>query len=162
MARKVGDRIPEVKLKRFDGEAPQEVDLAALAKGRKIVVFGLPGAFTGTCSTAHMPSFIRTADKFREKGVDGIYCVTVNDVFVAHAWEEQTGAAKAGIQVLADVDASFTKEMGMEFSAPPVGLFDRSKRYAMVVEDGVITVLDVEENPGVCTVSSGEALLEKL
>lgn len=162
MAIGTGDALPEAKLKRFDGEAPQEVDLNAAAANGKVAVFGLPGAFTGTCTSAHMPSFIRTADKFREKGVDKIYCVTVNDVFVAKAWEDQTGAADAGIEVLADCDASFTKAMGMDFSAPPVGLIDRSKRYAMVVEGGKVTVMEAESNPGECTVSAGESLLEKL
>lgn len=162
MAIAEGDTLPAAVLKRFDGTAPTEVDLGALAGGQKIVVFGLPGAFTRTCSAAHMPSFIRTADQFREKGVAGIYCVTVNDIFVAHAWEEQTGAEAAGIQVLADTDSAFTKSMGLDFSAPPVGLIDRSKRYAMVVENGKITALDVEANPGECSISGGEALLDRL
>lgn len=162
MAIGVGDTLPEAKLIRFDGSAPSEVDLNALAAGRKIVVFGLPGAYTRTCSAAHMPSFIRTADQFRDKGVSGIYCVTVNDPFVCHAWEKDTGADAAGIEVLADANAALTKAMGLDFSAPPVGLIDRSRRYAMVVDDGKVTALEVEANPGECSISGGESLLEKI
>jgi len=124
-----------------------------------VVIFGLPGAYTGTCTTAHVPSFIRTADEFAAKGVDEIICVSVNDPFVMKAWGEATGAAAAGISMLGDADAAFTLALGLEFTAPPVGLFNRSKRYALYAEDGVVKVLHVEENPGVCEVSSGEAML---
>jgi peroxiredoxin len=109
-----------------------------------------------------VPSFVRTIDQFKAKGVDEVICVSVNDPFVMGAWGEATGASAAGITMLGDADASFTKAMGRAFTAPPVGLYDRSTRYAMVVEDGKVTVLQEEENPGVCDVSGGEALLEAL
>jgi peroxiredoxin len=108
-----------------------------------------------------VPSFIRTKDGFAGKGVDEIICISVNDPFVMQAWGEQTGATEAGITMLGDADASFTKAMGMDFSAPPVGLIDRSKRYAMIVEDGIVKAMGVEDNPGVCDASAGEALLEQ-
>ncbi|MEY4984452.1 MAG: hypothetical protein RIR62_2718 [Pseudomonadota bacterium] len=154
-----GSKLPDANLLRMGEAGAEAVSMAARLKGRKVVVFGLPGAFTGTCTSAHVPSFIRTKDKFAAKGVDEIICVSVNDPFVMKAWAEQTGAAAAGITMLADADASFTKAVGLAFTAPPVGFYDRSKRYALYAEDGVVKVLHVEESPGVCEASGGEALL---
>lgn len=158
----IGDKLPEATLRAMSADGPTEHSTSALVAGKKAVIFGLPGAFTGTCTSAHLPSFMRTADGFAAKGVDFIACVSVNDVFVMGAWAEATGADKSPIQMLCDPDASFTKALGLEFSAPPVGLIDRSKRYAMVVEDGVVTNIQVEESPGECTISAGESLLETL
>ena len=155
----VGDHIPEAMLTMMGAAGPEQVALADRLKGRKVVLFGLPGAYTGTCTTAHVPSFIRTADKFAAKGVDEVICVSVNDPFVMGAWGASTGATAAGITMLGDADASLTKAMGLAFTAPPVGLFDRSKRYALYADDGVVKVLHLEDNPGVCETSGGEALL---
>jgi cytochrome c peroxidase len=162
MAIETGDALPDAKLAKMGANGPEVVDVNALGAGKKLAIFALPGAFTGTCSTAHVPSFIRTIDQFKAKGVDEVICVSVNDVFVMQEWGTQTGATEAGIHMLADGDGSFTKAMGRDFSAPPVGLIDRSKRYAMIVDNGKITALQEEENPGVCDVSGGEALLEAL
>ncbi|MFZ7093453.1 peroxiredoxin [Primorskyibacter sp. 2E233] len=159
MTIKAGDTLPNATLSRMGDEGPEQVDLDTLTKGRKVVIFALPGAYTGTCTTAHVPSFIRTRDDFANKGVDEVICLSVNDPFVMGAWGESTGATAAGISMLGDPQAEFTKAVGMEFTAPPAGLIDRSKRYAMVVEDGKVTILQAEENPGVCDVSGGEALL---
>ncbi|MEL7131505.1 MAG: peroxiredoxin [Pseudomonadota bacterium] len=162
MAISVGDTLPDASLVYLGDEGPAQVQLSEKTKGRKVVIFALPGAYTGVCSTAHVPSFMRTKDHFDAKGVDEIICISVNDPFVMKAWGESTGAEKAGITFLGDAEAAFTKAMGREFTAPPAGLINRSKRYAMVVEDGKVTVLQEEENPGVCDVSGGEALLEAL
>jgi peroxiredoxin len=159
MAISEGDTLPEATLAHMGADGPEQTKLSELTKGRKIVVFGLPGAYTGTCSTAHVPSFIRTMDGFTAKGVDSVYCISVNDPFVMGAWGDATGATAAGITMLGDPESEFTKAINMAFTAPPVGLFDRSKRYAMVVEDGKVTTLHLEENPGVCDISGGEALL---
>ncbi|WP_444453321.1 peroxiredoxin [Rhodobacter capsulatus] len=158
----VGEKLPAATLLRIGANGPEAVDLAALTAGRKVVIFAVPGAYTGVCTTAHVPSFIRTKPKFDAKGVDEILCVSVNDPFVMAAWGEATGATAAGITMLADAEASFTKAIGMSFSAPPVGLIDRSARYAMLVEDGVVKVLNREESPGVCELSAGEGLLSAL
>ncbi len=158
-----GDTLPDATLHETgpDGR-PVPVSLSDRLEGRRVVIFGLPGAFTGTCTTAHVPSFIRTADAFRDKGVDEIICLAVNDAFVMQAWSEQTGAGEAGITHLADPGAEFTRAIGMNFTAPPVGFYDRSQRYAMVVEDGTVRTLQIDENPGTCDLSGGESLLETL
>lgn len=157
-----GDTLPEATLVKMGADGPEPMDLAAHAKGKKLAIFAVPGAFTPTCHAAHVPSFVRTKDQFMEKGVDEIICVSVNDPFVMKAWGESTGATEAGITMLGDADSSFTKAMGLDFDAPPAGLIGRSKRYAMIVDDGTVTTLHVEENPGVCEVSGGEALLAEL
>ncbi|MEM6303769.1 MAG: peroxiredoxin [Pseudomonadota bacterium] len=158
----VGDTLPDATLVQLGADGPAPVQMADKIKGRKVVIFAVPGAFTPTCHSAHVPSFVRTKDQFDAKGVDEIICVACNDPFVMKAWGEATGAEAAGITMLADAGSEFTKAIGMDFDAPPVGLIARSKRYAMAVEDGKVTVLQAEENPGVCEVSGGEALLEAL
>ncbi|MCC5957312.1 MAG: peroxiredoxin [Natronohydrobacter sp.] len=157
-----GDRLPEATFSRIGESGPEQVELSSLTKGRKVVIFAVPGAFTPTCHSAHVPSFIRTKDDFAAKGVDEIICLSVNDPFVLKAWGADTGATDAGITMLADGTGAFTKEIGMDFDAPPVGLMGRSKRYAMLVEDGTVTILQAEESPGVCEVSGGEALLASM
>ncbi|PJE35426.1 peroxiredoxin [Pseudooceanicola lipolyticus] len=157
-----GDTLPDATLIELGADGPKPTSVADKVKGRKVVIFAVPGAFTSTCTSAHVPSFIRTKDKFDAKGVDEIICVSVNDPFVMGAWGESTGAAAAGITMLGDPHSAFTKAIGMEFDAPPVGLMGRSKRYAMLVEDGVVKVLHAEESPGECGISAGEGLLEAI
>ena len=157
-----GDTLPDANFLMMTDEGPQSVNLADKLSGRKVIIFGLPGAYTGTCSTAHVPSFIRTKADFDAKGIDEVICVSVNDPFVMQAWAKDTGADTAGLTFLADADGSFTKAIGMDFTAPPVGLIARSKRFAMCVEGGKVTVLKEEENPGVCDVSAGEAMLDAI
>ncbi|WP_226779767.1 peroxiredoxin [Oceaniglobus trochenteri] len=159
MAITTGDTLPAATLIRMGDDGPVTVDIAAHVAGRKVVIFAVPGAFTGVCSTAHVPSFIRSKDALGEKGVDEVICVSVNDPFVMKAWGESTRADAAGITMLGDAEGAFTKAMGMEFSAPPAGLIGRSARYAMLVDSGVVTVLHKEESPGVCEVSGGEAMV---
>ncbi len=157
-----GDQLPDTTLVELGADGPAPVSVADKTNGRKVVIFAVPGAFTPTCHSAHVPSFIRTKAQFDEKGVDEIICVSVNDPFVMKAWGEATGATKAGITMLGDAESTFTKALGMEFSAPPAGLNDRSKRYAMLVEDGKVVLLQAEESPGTCEVSAGEALLANM
>lgn len=156
-----GDRLPEGQLLRKGENGPEPVTTADLSQGR-VAIFGVPGAFTGTCTNAHMPSFVRTADAFRDKGVSRIVCMTVNDPFVAAAWAESTGADKAGIEVLADADGSMTKALGLSFDNPDVGFQGRCKRFGGLIRDGVFEVFEIEDNPGQCSVSAGEALLEQV
>lgn len=158
----VGDKLPEATLTRLGDKGPEPVSVSELTAGRKVVIFAVPGAFTPTCHSAHVPSFIRTKDALVEKGVDEIICVSVNDPFVMKAWGEATGASKAGISMLADGTGSYSQALGLTFDAPPAGLIGRSKRYAMLAEDGVVKVLHLEEAPGTCEVSGGEAMLNAL
>ncbi|TCP60055.1 peroxiredoxin [Rhodovulum bhavnagarense] len=157
-----GDRLPDATLVHMGADGPEQVNLGERIKGRKVVIFAVPGAFTPTCHSAHVPSFIRAHDELRAKGVDEVICVSVNDPFVMGAWGAATGATAAGITMLGDPDASFTTALGLDFTAPPVGLIDRSQRYSMLVEDGEVRILNVEDNPGACDVSAGEALLDAL
>lgn len=154
----VGDRLPHATLIAMADGTPGQVELDQFLAGRSVVLFGLPGAYTDTCSTIHLPSFIRTADAFRATGIDEIACLAVNDPFVLDVWGKSSGAADAGIAMLADAGADFTNAIGMAFTAPPVGLYNRSNRYALILEDGVIAVANVDA-PNTCNLSVGEELL---
>jgi cytochrome c peroxidase len=156
-----GSHLPDATLTMIGDAGPENVSLKARLAGRKVAIFAVPGAFTPTCHSAHVPSFIRTKSEFNAKGVDEIICISVNDPFVMQAWGEATGATKAGLTMLSDAGSDFTTAIGMAFDAPPVGLLRRSRRYAMLVDDGVVTALQVEDSPGTCEVSGGEALLAR-
>jgi peroxiredoxin len=159
MTSSVGDRLPDATLVHIGDKGPEQVSLHDRVKGRKVVIFGVPGAYTGTCTTSHVPSFMRVIDKLKAKGVDEVICLSVNDPFVMKAWGDSTGGAAAGISFLADGDASFTKAVGMDFTVPAIGFHDRSKRYALQAVNGVVKVLHAEENAGQCDISGGEAML---
>ena len=158
----ISDTLPSATLLTIGPNGPESVSLDEKTKGRRVVIFGLPGAFTNTCTSAHVPSFIRTKDQFDAKGVDEIICISVNDPHVMKAWGEATGAATAGLTLLADADSSFTGAIGMQFDAPAAGFHKRSIRYALYAEDGKVRVLNVEEGRGVCEISSGETMLEQI
>ena len=158
----IGDPLPDVSFSKICNGALETISVEKLAKGKKLVIFGLPGAFTPACSAAHVPSFIRTADAFRAKGVDHIVCVSVNDPFVMAAWDDATGASKAGVEMLADGNAAFTKAAGLEFTVASTGLMDRCKRFSAFVEDGVVKVFNLETGKGTCELSGGEALLDQI
>ena len=162
MTIKTGDTLPNATLLIMGDDGPMQVALAEKLAGRKVVIFGLPGAYTGTCSTAHVPSFMVTYDDFKAKGIDEIICISVNDPFVMQAWGANTGATDTGITMLADAESEFTTSIGMNFSAAAVGFVNRSKRYSMLVDDGVVTIFNAEESPGVCEISAGETLLAEL
>lgn len=144
-----------------DDGKPASVALSEKLVARRVILFGLPGAFTPTCDSAHLPSFMRTKDQFAAKGIDEIICVSVNDIHVMKLWGEQSGAAAAGITLLSDGDAGFSRAMGLAFSNEAVGFHDRSRRYAMLIEDGVVKALHLDK-PGMCEVSTGEVMLEEL
>ena len=158
----VGDTLPDATFVAIGPNGPEPKSTSDIFGGRKVALFAVPGAFTPTCSLNHLPSFVNNAEALAAKGIDAIVCVSVNDPFVMKAWGESSGAAAAGLHMLADPQAEFTKALGLDFTAPPAGLINRSKRYAMVVENGVVTTLHVEESPGTCDTSGGEALLATL
>jgi glutaredoxin/glutathione-dependent peroxiredoxin len=161
MTIKVGDRLPSATLKRFGSEGMQDVELADLLRGKKAVLFAVPGAFTPTCSEQHLPGFVEQAEAFKAKGVDEIICVAVNDPFVMGAWEKARSVG-GKVRMLSDGNGEFTKAVGMELDGRGFGLGSRSKRYAMVVDDGVVKTLLVEDVPSQAEKSSASALLATL
>ena len=158
---KAGDKVPSVALKRLGGDGMEEVSTDALFSGKKVVMFGTPGAFTPTCSAKHLPGFIEKAEQIAAKGVDSIICLSVNDPFVMKAWGEQQGAGDK-VALLPDGNGELTQAMGLELDVSKAGLGTRCKRFAMVVDDGTVTDLAIEENPSGLDVSSAESVLAKL
>ncbi|MEO0327235.1 MAG: peroxiredoxin [Pseudomonadota bacterium] len=157
----VGDKLPEATFMTMGDEGPAAMTTGALTADKKVVVFAVPGAFTPTCNNNHLPGFVEHADEMREKGVDDIAVIAVNDVFVMDAWSGVTGGA-AGIKFLADPDAAFAKAIGMDLDLTAHGLGVRSKRYAMVLDNGTVTTFNLEDNPGQAVDSSAAKLLESL
>lgn len=156
----VGDRVPTSRLKTMSVDGAKEFCTRDFFPGRKIVLFAVPGAFTPTCSNKHLPGFLELADEIKAKGVDVIACVSVNDVFVMEAWGKDCQVGD-DILMLADGNAEFAKAMGVELDLTSNGLGIRSRRFAMVVEDGIITVLNIEEQ-GSYGVSSAKNILTVL
>lgn len=157
---KVGDKLPSVRLKHMTAEGIKDITTDDLFKGKKVVLFALPGAFTPTCSAKHLPGFVQRAAEIKAKGVDTIACLSVNDAFVMSAWgKEQKVQDK--VLMLADGNGDFTRAVGLEMDGSGYGLGQRSRRYAMVVHDGVVKALNVEA-PGAFEVSSAEAILKSL
>jgi peroxiredoxin len=156
----VGDKIPDVEIKTMGAQGPSTVSTGeALGQGR-VVLFGVPGAFTPGCSKLHLPGFVQGAEELSAKGVDRIACVAVNDAFVMDAWGKDQGVGDK-ILMLADGNGEFTRALGLLFDGSGFGLGERSKRYAMVIEDGVVTRLDIDESGGV-DVSSCQSVLSHL
>ena len=167
MAIKVGDQIPEGTLtEMIDTEregctiGPNAFNVKDLTKGKKVVVFGLPGAFTPTCSAKHVPSYVQNIDKLKAKGVDEVWCVSVNDAFVMGAWgKDQKSDGK--VRMMADGSAVFTKALGLEMDLTGRGMGMRSQRYSMLIDNGVVKAPNVEA-PGKFEVSDADTMLKKL
>ncbi|GIX28433.1 peroxiredoxin [Pelomicrobium sp. G1] len=163
----VGDRLPDGILTEYVeteqpgcAVGPNDFRVADLAKGKRIVIFGLPGAFTPTCSAKHVPGFVANYEKLKSKGIDEIWCISVNDAFVMGAWaREQKALGK--VRMLADGNGDYTRKLGLELDLTARNMGVRSQRYAMLVEDGVVKKLKVEQ-PGKFEVSSAEAMLAEL
>ena len=160
MAIKVGDKVPSVTLRYLTPEGVKAVPSEEFFAGKKVVVFGLPGAYTRTCSSRHLPGFVTYADALRKKGIDAVACLSVNDAFVMDAWGKEHGAA-GKVTMLGDGSAEFTQAIGLDLDRTEAGMGIRSQRYSMVVENGVVTALNVEPS-GQYGISSAEAMLEKL
>lgn len=161
MSVSVGDRVPDVKLHQMTSDGPAEVQTSDFFAGKKVALFAVPGAFTPTCHAQHVPSFLNNMDALKGKGVDEVACVSVNDVFVLDQWADASDA-KGKITFLADGAGNFAKEMGLDIDLSGHGLGLRSRRYAAVVDDGVIKSLNVEEVPSTAEKSSAENLLKDL
>jgi peroxiredoxin len=161
MAIQVGDRLPAVNLKQLTAEGIKDVSTAELTRGRKVVLFAVPGAFTPTCSEKHLPGFLDQAAAIKAKGVDAIVCVAVNDPFVLSAWEKARNV-DGRVQMLSDGNAELARTLGLDFDASGFGLGTRSKRYAMIVEDGTVKTLLIEDAPTQAEKSSAAAILALL
>ncbi len=157
----VGDKLPEASFFTMTPEGPSQVTTSELFDGKTVALFAVPGAFTPTCHAKHVPGFISLADELKAKGVDTIACVSVNDLFVMDQWNKETGAGDA-ILFLADGSADFTRAIGKDIDLSAHGLGIRSSRYAMLVKDGTVTTLNVEDAPSSADKSSAAELLKAL
>ena len=161
MALKVGDRLPDVTFTTMGPDGPKPVSTGEFFGGRKVALFAVPGAYTPTCHAKHMPGFVDRAGELAAKGIDAVACTAVNDVFVLTNWAKDTGA-EGKIAMLADGSAVFAKAIGLDMDLTERGLGVRSRRYAMLVEDGVVKVLNVEEAPPSHDISSAATLCSQI
>ena len=156
MSIQVGDKMPSVTLKTMGADGPSDISTDDIFAGKKVVLFAVPGAFTPGCSKTHLPGFVVNADKIKAAGVDTIVCMAVNDAFVMGAWGEAQNASE--LLMLADGNGELTAALGLELDGSGFGLGTRSQRFAMIVEDGTVTHLNVEEGAGI-DVSSAETIM---
>ena len=157
----IGNKLPNATLKTRTDDGPTNITTSEIFDGKKVVLFAVPGAFTPTCSMNHLPGYLELNDELRSKGVDTIAVVAVNDVFVMNAWSKANDA-EGKVLFLADGNAEFTKAVGLDADLTVAGLGVRSKRYSMLVEDGVVKSLNVEDSPGQAEKSTANAMLEQL
>jgi glutaredoxin/glutathione-dependent peroxiredoxin len=161
MAIKMGDKIPDATLMHMTADGPKPITTAEIFDGKKVVLFALPGAFTPTCSNQHLPGFLKLADEIRKKGVATVACLSVNDAFVMGAWGKAQGVGEK-ILMLADGSCGFTKQLGLVLDMTGFGMGERSKRYAMIVDNRVVKHLGIETSPGVAVESGAEKILSLL
>ena len=160
MTIQVGDRLPDLTLTTMTEEGPKPVSVNELCAGKKVVIFAVPGAFTPTCSVQHLPGFIKNKQTLNDKGVDSVVCISVNDPFVMGAWGKDREVGDS-VLMLSDGNGEFTAAIGLEMDGSGFGLGTRSQRYAMIVDDGVVSKLNVESGPGL-DVSSAETILSEI
>jgi glutaredoxin/glutathione-dependent peroxiredoxin len=159
MTIQVGDRLPDVPLTVATADGPQPTTGGEFFRGKRVALFAVPGAFTPTCSARHLPSYVEKAQELKDKGIDEVACISVNDPFVMGAWNERDGSEE--ITMLADGNGQFTDEIGLTMDAAKFGMGKRSQRYSMIVDDGVVEQLNVEA-PGEYRASSAEYMLDQL
>ena len=156
----VGDTLPSINLMTMTTEGPKPISMTEISSGKRVILFAVPGAFTPTCSAQHLPGFIEHNKEIRDKGIDMVACVSVNDPFVMKAWGEDRKVGEE-VLMLSDGNGEFTAAIGLEMDGSGFGLGTRSQRYAMIIDDGVVSALNVEPGPGI-DVSSAEKILEQL
>ncbi len=161
MSIKVGDKIPAITLKKLGATGMEDIHIADYIKGRKVILFALPGAYTPSCHEKHLPGYVKNAKALKEQGIDEIICLSVNDPFVMQAWGEAL-AVTPHVTMMPDGNCTFTKAIGMDFDGSGAGLGLRSKRYSMIVDDGVVESLSVDEKPSDVEFSSAEACIVHL
>jgi peroxiredoxin len=160
MAIKIGDRLPAARFRVMIGEDTAWKPSAEIFQGKRVALFAAPGAFTNTCHKMHMPTIVQNTTALRDKGMDMVAMTAINDVFVMNAWKKASGAD--GVEFLADPFGEFAKAIGLTYDGSATGLGLRSKRYSMLVDDGVVKLLNVEDTTNKVGISSGEALLQQL
>lgn len=158
----IGEVLPNYTLTRFGAKGLENIQLHDIISDNRVILFGVPGAYSRTCSSKHLPSFIRTMGNFREKGIEKVICISVNDPFVMASWSRDTGASESGIDMLCDPSGALIKKIGLNFDAEPIGFFNRSKRFAMIVNNKKVKILKIDEDSGVCDLSAGETILSFL
>ena len=155
-------KLPHTTLYHMTPSGPKNIILEELTAEKKVVLVGMPGAFTQTCTSQHLPSLVKNSASIFSKGIDEIICIVVNDVHVAKAWGELTGATEAGIKILCDVEAKFAIEIGLSFSVPQVGFFNRLQRLSIILNNNLVKFIQVEQKRGECELTSGETLLDQI
>ena len=158
----VGDMFPESNLYFYNEGNMKKTITKLLFAYKKIVIFGMPGAFTPTCSNYHIPSIIDKIDNFKIKGIDEVFCLVVNDIHVTKVWAEQTGAIESGLKFITDPEGKLVRKLKLSFSAPEVGFINRSKRFCIILSNLIIKNIFIEEERGVCDVTSGKNILKQL
>src|SRR2546423_15002703 len=161
MTIQVGEKVPSVTLKYLSPEGPKDITTEELFRGKKVALFAVPGAFTPACSQRHLPGYVDKATDIKAKGVDEIVCVAVNDVFVMTAWGKEQ-RAEGKVRMLADGSGDFVRALGLDLDLSQMGLGTRSKRYSMLVDNGVVKSLNVEQQPGQVDASGADAMLRGL
>ena len=169
-----GFKIPQVTFRIREGDTSDNEIACAIGgkwtnkstddffKNKRVILFSLPGAFTPTCSSLQLPGFENNCERFKKLGIDEIYCLVVNDIHVTKVWAEQTGGAKSGLKFITDTDSSLVNKLKLSYSAPDVGLINRSKRFCIILDDLIIKKILIEEERGVCNVTSGENILTQI
>lgn len=159
---KVGDSLPDASVLLIEHDKHEEIQLSVRLDGKKVAIFAMPGAFSSTCAFSHMPNIIGHMDALREKGIEEVIVLTVNDIFVSREWAKQSRAFEAGITIIADSSSTFSKAVKMTFDAPAIGFYNRSIRYALLAEDGIVTKFLLEVSRSRITTSGADHLLDQL
>ena len=154
------EKLPSCTLSQMTEDGPKTLNLSEVTLGKKVILVGMPGAFTQTCDKQHLPSLIKNSTALFNKGIDEIICIVVNDIHVAKSWGEISGATEAGIKILCDVESQFTEAIGLSFSVPKVGFFKRLQRVFLILDNNIIKHAQVEAVRGECELTSGETILD--
>ena len=162
MSIKVGDKFPQGILAFYDSKSIKTINTDDILKNKRVVLFGMPGAFTPTCSQYHIPSILKQIKNYKKKGIDDILCLVVNDIYVTSIWAKQTGATQAGLKIFSDPSSVLVKKIGMSFNAPAIGLLDRSIRFCFILNNGIVEQIFKETTTGTCDITSGENILASI
>lgn len=162
MNTKVGDKFPESSLYLYNEGIMKKTTSTQLFSKKKIVVFGMPGAFTPTCSNYHIPSIIKEMNNFKNNDMDEIFCLVVNDIHVTKVWAEQTGAINTGLKFISDPDGSLVCSLKLSFCAPEIGFINRSKRFCIILQNLIIQKILIEDERSICDVTSGINILKQI